>query len=128
MFYTTVRPGKGTMRKKSNLFIWESVIGLGFLSGIWTTIGISPQSVLLGLMEKSTESIYPDPVIRVLFVLLPTLLLVISIVTAYRRGRVTGLFSVILAYLGGLSILISLLSALLLLGCAIVIGIIATKR
>jgi hypothetical protein len=116
------------MRKKSNLFIWESVIGLGFLSGIWTAIGISPQSVLLGLVEKSTESLYLDPSIRFALLILPTLLLVISIITAYRRGKITGLFSVVLAYIGGLSILTSPPSALLLLGCAIFIGILAMNR
>ena len=40
------------MGKKSGLFIRESVIGLGFLTGLWTAIGISPQTVLLSIAER----------------------------------------------------------------------------
>jgi hypothetical protein len=115
------------MQKKSKLFIWESVIGLGFLSGIWTAAGINPQTIILGLVEKSTETVYPDPVISTLILVLPTIILIISIITAYRRGKIPGLFSVIIAYVSGLLVLSSTWPAILLLCCAIGIGILATS-
>ncbi len=116
------------MRKKSRMFLWESVIGLGFLSGLWTAIGISPQSLVIDLIGKSASDIYPDPGVRVLFILLPTILLIISIISAYRKGKIPGLFSVVLAYFSGLLIITALAPAVLLLLCAVAIGIFATRK
>jgi hypothetical protein len=116
------------MRKKSKVFLWESVIGLGFLSGLWTAIGISPQSLIIGLIGRSASDIYPDPAVRALFILLPTVLLVISIISAYRGGRIPGLFSVVLAYFSGLLVTTATVSAILLLMCAVAIGILATRK
>jgi hypothetical protein len=115
------------MRKKSKVFLWESVIGLGFLSGLWTSIGISPQSLVIGFIGKSTSSMYPDPAIRALFIVLPTILLIISIISAYKRGKIPGLFSVILAYISGLLLITAPVSAIILLLSAVVIGILATR-
>ena len=119
-------PGRSTMRKKSKMFLWESVVGLGFFSGLWTAIGINPQSVIIGLIGQSASRLYPDPAIRALFIILPTVLLVLSVVSAYRRGKIPGLISVVIAYAGGLLILTSPVSAIILLLVAVATGILAT--
>jgi hypothetical protein len=116
------------MRKKSGLFIRESVIGLGFLSGLWTAIGINPQTILLTLAERTADELLHDPYIRFFFVILPTALLLFSVITAYKRGRVVGLVSVLLAYGAGLCVLESLSLSGLLLIVAIVLGIFATSK
>jgi hypothetical protein len=116
------------MRKKSGLFIRESVIGLGFLSGLWTVIGINPQTILLTLAERSADEMLHDPTLRFFFVLLPTILLLLSVITAYKRGRVTGLVSVFFAYAGGLVVLESFYFSGILLFIAIVLGLFATSR
>jgi hypothetical protein len=116
------------MRKKSGLFIRESVIGLGFLSGVWTAIGINPQTVLLTLIERSADEVLHDPFIGFFFLVLPTVLLLLSLVTAYKRGRVIGLVSVFFAYTGGLVVLESLYVSGVLLVVAIVLGLCATSR
>lgn len=116
------------MRKKSGLFIRESVIGLGFLSGLWTAIGIDPQAVFLALAERSVDEVLHDPSVRFFFVVLPTILLLISVITAYKRGRVTGLVSVIIAFAGGLVVLESLYLSLFLLVLAIILGLFATSK
>jgi hypothetical protein len=116
------------MRKKSGLFIRESVIGLGFLSGVWTAIGINPQTILLALVENSANLVLHDPFIRLFFVVLPTILLLLSLVTAYKRGRVVGLVSVFFAYAGGLVVLESLYVSGVFLVVAIVLGLFATSR
>ena len=66
------------MAKKSRTYLWQFVIGLGFLSGLWTAIGIDPEAVILNTLGKAAYIIYPDPAIRTLFILLPTVLLLIS--------------------------------------------------
>jgi uncharacterized membrane protein len=116
------------MAKRSRTYIGQFVIGLGFLSGLWTAVGIDPEEVILNLLGKAIDSYYPDPNVRTLFLILPALLFLVSILTAYKKGGVPGLAAVIIAYGAGLSILVSLPSALLLLFLAIIIGWFATSR
>ena len=86
------------MASKSKKYIWQSVIGLGFLSGLWTTIGIDPEQIVIGALSNAADILYPDPDLRYLFILLPTILLLVSIYGAYKKGKVPGLISVIVAY------------------------------
>ena len=116
------------MAKRSRTYIWQFTIGLGFLSGLWTAIGINPGEVVLNLIGTVTGEIYPDPTIRQLFIILPVILLALSILGAYKKGRVIGLVSVVIAYVAGLSILVALWTSLILLLAAIVTGYIATSR
>lgn len=116
------------MAKKSRSYIWQFVIGLGFLSGLWTAIGIDPQEFFLNILGKAVETVYSNPVIRSLFLLLPVILFLISVYGAYNQGRYLGLISVIIAYLAGLFILDATLGALGLLGIAIITGYVAPKR
>jgi hypothetical protein len=86
------------MAKRSKAYIWQFVIGLGLLSGIWTAIGIDPEAVILNVVGNLVVTVYSHPMARSLLIVLPTVLLLISIIGAYRRGRVLGLISVIVAY------------------------------
>jgi uncharacterized membrane protein len=116
------------MARRAKTYIWQFVIGLGFFSGLWMAIGIDPEEVILNTLGRVTDTMYPDPNIRTLFLILPTLLLLISIISAYQKGRILGLAAVIVAYGAGLSILMSVISALFLLILAIIIGYLATNR
>jgi hypothetical protein len=116
------------MAKKSRTYIWQFVIGLGFLSGLWTAIGINPQEIILNVLGTVTESVYSDPAIRFLFIILPIILLILSIIGAYKKGKVLGLISVIVAYFAGLSVLISTMTSVVFLCIAIIIGYLATNR
>jgi len=116
------------MAKRSKAYIWQFVICLGLLSGIWTAIGIDPEAVILDVVGNLVGTVYSHPVARSLLIVLPTVLLLISIIGAYRRGRVLGLISVIVAYISGLFILISIISSAILLIIAIIIGYLATNR
>ena len=50
-----------TMAKRSRTYIWQFTIGLGFLSGLWTAIGIDPEEVILNILGTVTGEMYPDP-------------------------------------------------------------------
>ncbi|RPI37775.1 MAG: hypothetical protein EHM53_10050 [Methanoregulaceae archaeon] len=117
-----------TMAKRSRTYIWQFTIGLGFLSGLWTAIGIDPQEVILNILGTVTGEMFPDPALRQLFILLPLILLALSVQGAYKKGKVLGLASVLIAYLAGLSILVALWTSLVLLLAAIVTGYLATGR
>ncbi len=116
------------MAKRNSGYIWQFTIGLGFLSGIWSAVGIDPQEVLLGLLGAITRGITADPAVLRIFVILPLLLLAVSVWGAYRKGGVVGLISVLIAYLAGLSILLAVWTSLLLLVVAIAAGYLATAR
>ncbi len=116
------------MAKRSRTYIWQFVIGLGLLSGIWTAIGIDPESMILNVLGDMVGSVYADLGVRSLLLLIPSILLVVSIISAYRQGRVLGLISVVVAYTAGLVILVSAMTSLVLLGIAIIVGYLATNR
>jgi hypothetical protein len=116
------------MAKRSRTYIWQFTIGLGFISGLWTAIGIDPEEVLLNLLGTVTGQIFPDPTLRQLFIILPTILLLISVFGAYKKGKTLGLASVLIAYVAGLSVLVALWTSVLLLVAAIVTGYLATGR
>jgi hypothetical protein len=78
------------MAGRSRKYIWQFTIGLGFLSGLWTAIGINPGEVILNLLGRVTEDIYPDPMLRQLFILLPTVLLLIPVGGHTKRGKFSG--------------------------------------
>ena len=117
-----------TMAKRSRTYIWQFTIGLGFLSGLWTAIGIDPEEVILNILGTVTGEMYPDPTLRQLFILLPLILLAVPVLSAYKKGKIPGLASVLIAYLAGLSILVALWTSLVLLLAAIVTGYLATGR
>ena len=116
------------MARRTKTYIWQFTIGLGFLSGLWTAIGIDPEEVVLNLLGTVTGEIFPDPTLRQLFIILPTLLLLISVWGAYKKGKTLGLASVLIAYVAGLSVLVALWTSVLLLIAAIVTGYLATGR
>lgn len=116
------------MAKKSSLFIRQSVIGFGFISGVFTAIGIDPEEAIIALAGSAVTAFYPDPGLSWLFVILPTILLLISVATAYRLGGVLGLASVVVAFFAGLAVFTSLYSAAVLLIIAVATGCIATNR
>jgi len=116
------------MVKRSRAYIWQFVIGLGFISGVWTAIGIDPEAVILTVVGDIIGTVYSDPGFRSLLIILPTVLLVVSVIGAYRRGRVLGLISVIVAYISGLAILVSIMTSAILLIVAVITGYLATNR
>jgi hypothetical protein len=116
------------MAKKFHRFIWQSVIGLGFLSGLWTAVGIDPEGILISTFGSAVSTISPDPALRALFLILPTLFLIGSVIGAYRNGKVPGLISVLVAYGAGLVILSSAITGLALLGGAVLLAYYSTRK
>ena len=84
--------------------------------------------MILNVVGDIIGTVYSDPGFRPLLIILPSVLLVISVIGAYRRGRVLGLISVIVAYISGLVILVSLMTSVILLIIAVISGYLATNR
>ena len=120
--------GNKIMGRKAKNYLWQSVIGLGFFSGLWTAVGVDPEQVIISALSAVIDKAWPDPNIRYLFIILPTLLLLASVYGAYRNGRMLGIVGVIIAYGAGLLLLSATGLALLLLVAALVCGWIASDR
>lgn len=114
------------MAKKFRRFLWQFVIGFGFLSGLWTAIGINPENVIIAALGSVVTTQVSDPVIRAFIVLLPTLILIVSVIGAYRHGKILGLIAVLVAYVAGLVILSAVLVGLAVLSVAVLIGYYST--
>ena len=110
------------MAKKVHRFIWQFVIGFGFLSGLWTAIGISPENLLINALGSAVTAQYSDPALRTFFLLLPMIILIVSVIGAYINGRIPGLISVLLAYVAGLVILSRLVAGIILLCAAVAVA------
>jgi hypothetical protein len=126
--FSSYSSGVHFMAKKFHRFIWQFVIGLGFLSGLWTAVGIDPEGILISALGSAVSTISPDPALHALFLILPTLLLIGSVIGAYRNGKVPGLVSVLVAYGAGLVILSSAIAGLALLGVAVVLAYYSTRK
>jgi uncharacterized membrane protein (DUF485 family) len=85
-------------------------------------MGINPEGLLLNALGSAVTTQYSDPSIRIFFLILPTLILVISVIGAYMNGKVPGLVAVLVAYAAGLVILSSVITGLVLLGASIVLA------
>ncbi len=84
--------------------------------------------VILNVVGDIIGTLFAIPGSGPFLIILPSVLLVISVIGAYRRGRVLGLISVIVAYISGLVILVSLMTSVILLIIAVISGYLATNR
>lgn len=110
------------MAKKVHRFVVQFVIGFGFLSGLWTAIGLDPENILITALGSAVTAQYSDPGVRTFFLILPTIILVISVIGAYLNGRIPGLAAVLLAYVAGLVILSHLVAGLLMFCAALAVA------
>jgi len=87
--------------KKTEYFIKEFVIGLGFLSGLWIKIGINPEEEAIKQLANAIKTIYPNAFDPIQFLSLSTLFTILSIIVAYSLGGWLGLLAIGLAFIGG---------------------------
>lgn len=91
------------MSSKSEIFIHEFVVGFGFLGGLFTRVGVDPETEMVkGLLEVA-RAFYPSigPMIPWITLLCIILLTVLPIAGAYKIGGFIGLGAVGSAWAGG---------------------------
>jgi len=114
-------------RSARRRFLKTSVIGFGFLSGLWAGFGIDPESIVASWLQNILLSAAPhyELWITLAFLYGPALLTLIGLVLIYQRAGFLGFVAVALAYAAGF--LFSLTSIPLML-LALLIGWIAARR
>jgi hypothetical protein len=117
------------MERKFNTIIKEIIIGFGFLNGLWFAIGTSPETEILGFLNKHLD-LMPPLAQKILFAIpiILTILTIITIIKIYHNGRVLGIIAVILAFISGALILRNWQATLILLLASIVLGLVSFKH
>ena len=99
------------------------VIGFGFLNGVWLAIGINPQDELIKFLQPLLIGLHP--IMKTLFIVLPTIILIGTIITLlsiYKKGGVLGSLAVIMGFVAGALVLINYVLSAGLLLIALILG------
>lgn len=116
------------MDKKAEYFVNESLIGLGFLSGLWIAVGIDPQAEIFRAFATIIKTLNPNSGFGLLFYIISIIILICSILGTYFMGGKLGLIAVVSGFLGGLLILVSPWISIILLFIGMRLGIIAVEN
>lgn len=115
-------------RRRTKLFLRESVVLFGFLSGLFLGLGVNPARSVLGVLEEVAASLTGgNGAIRLVFSLLPLAFLVFALVVIHRRAGWLGFVAVGLAFLGGLWLLPAPVWGTAALGAGLAVGYFASR-
>jgi hypothetical protein len=89
-------------RGRFNYITKELIIGFGFLNGLWYSLGTSPETEALKLINRYID-IMPSTLQKIVLVIpiVLTILTIISIISIYRKGRILGCFAILMAFIAG---------------------------
>jgi len=111
------------MKDSGEIFIREFVIGLGFLSGLWISIGINPESEIIKAFAQVLKELGSN--LGFLFYIIPIIVFIGSIFVAYQQGGKLGLFAIGAGFLGGLLIVPASILGVIFVIVGFVLGLIA---
>jgi len=119
------------LAKKSEVFINEFIITFGFLGGVFTRVGVDPESILLEALLQIMAAFIPslEPFNPLFLILITAILTISAILTIWFTAKVPGLIAVLLAWISGFIILggdTQTIIGLILLILAILLGAYAT--
>ena len=111
--------------QNAEIFFKELIIGFGFLNGIWIAVGINPEAEIFKALKEVINTINPDNQFSILFIILPLIVLVGTLILIKAIGGWLGFAAVGCGFIGGLLILISPMISIIFLLVGWGLGIIA---
>lgn len=102
------------------------VILLGFLNGVWISLGINPGKQLWSMLEQVIERLMPQTGLLSALWVVPSVLLVAQLWRSWVLGGILGLLAILLGFAAGL-VIATPLPALVMLSGAIVLGVFAQR-
>jgi hypothetical protein len=117
------------MTRQFSTVIKEIIVGFGFLNGLWFALGTSPETEILGFINRYVN-LMPEILQKLLWAI-PFILMagtIITIISIYRRGRILGIIAVVLAFLSGAIVLKYWKISLIILLISIIIGLIGFRQ
>ena len=115
-------------KNRFNTVVKELIIGFGFLNGLWYAIGTSPETEILGFINRYVN-LMPIALQRIVFAI-PLILMALTILTVisiYRKGGVLGSLAILTAFTAGAIVIKNWQAAGILLLIAIVTGLISIR-
>jgi hypothetical protein len=114
---------------KFNTVVKELIIGFGFLNGLWYAVGTSPETAILGFINRYINLM--PTILQKIVLAIPIILIgltILTIITIYRKGGVLGSLAIIMAFIAGAIVLKNWQAAASLLLVSIVTGLITFKN
>ncbi len=103
----------------------EFVIGFGFLSGLWIAVGVNPEAEIINAFAEVIKELGSS--LGFIFYLISLIVLILSLLSAYRLGGNLGLIAIGFAFAGGLLIIVLPPLGIILVIIGIVMGFGATR-
>ena len=116
------------MTRHFNTVVKEIIVGFGFLNGLWYAVGTSPETEILGFLNRHIGAM-PET-LQKLVLIAPFVLMaltVITIISVYRKGGIFGSIAVLLSFISGALVIKNWKVSLIILLIAIIIGLITFK-
>jgi hypothetical protein len=101
------------------------IVGFGFLNGLWFAIGIDPQAALFKALVPAIALISPE--LAKWFIIIPTILTVLTFVYVLYRGKLLGALAVGMGFVGGFLISTSPVFGLIALAAGVFLSLFAFK-
>lgn len=104
----------------------ELLVLSSFINGLFSAIGFTPQARLFDFIRPFIEFL---PFIgKFLFAALPLAVLIYSGIRVYKKGKFTGLFSVAIGFMAGLTFPSDILAGIIIFAFSLLLGYFAFKR
>jgi len=110
-------------------FVQEIIIGFAFLNGIFFSVRIDPEGMLIQFLLRLLSNLNPDHagLLGAVFAILPIFVLIMIIWITYKTAGVLGLFATLLGFLAGSMLLTFAYVGIFLLIVAIMLGFMAPE-
>ncbi|MEM4268291.1 MAG: hypothetical protein QXK37_05685 [Candidatus Woesearchaeota archaeon] len=116
------------IKKKYRRFFLQYVVLFGFLTGLFTAIGISPLDEVFSFMGRYMNFVVDNLLVQLVFVLMPLISFIMMVKKVYKKARKLGLAAVFVGYISGISVLLHPTLSLGLLLVAFVLAVIGLER
>jgi len=116
------------MKGRFRSIVKELIIGFGFLNGLWYAIGTSPESEILGFVNRYL-SFMPTTLQKIVLAIpiILTIGTIITIISIYRRGRILGSIAILLAFIAGAIVVKNWQATLVLLLASMILGLVSFR-
>jgi hypothetical protein len=115
-------------RRRTQLFLKESVILFGFLNGVFFSLGVNPGQTLFAVAAEILDTLTGgNGGVRLALTLAPLALLGFALYLIHKRAGWLGFVAVGAAFLSGLWLLSEPMTAFILILTAVGIGLVATR-
>lgn len=118
------RPVRSKHKSRSRI-LRELVIGFGFLSGVWTALGINPAEKIMEFIRPIIENVHP--LAKTILIAVPLCITIYMLARIYIQGGIIGALAVFAAFIAGTFLFTATITSIIVLGCALILGLFSFK-